>query len=286
MNFRSISEIAKSQAEDGKFWQQHFYKTSQPTALAGTWSDGSVGSGIPGYNAYIGNALEFKALIGEKNTSIYQGPETAQNKRVAAAQVSVNGAAAPIKFLFSDYLGIYPLIDLDSTDDQLLGNTASLTRYTDGEGVRAFLVMQTPGAGINATCTIEYTNSAGVTGRTISFGVLSSANIGALISQAAVNTGIGPLTPFIPLVNGDRGIRSVQSVKLDAGVGGFAVLVLCKPLFHLQAFERYTAAEKVFIKESASLPEVLPGAFLQFLCLRGLAAASQPITGFIDFIWS
>lgn len=286
MGFRSLGQLAESQAEAGRFWQQHFFKTTQPTTLAGAWTDTSIGSGIPVYNAYLGVSLEFTPLTGARNSSIYLGPNTGSSKYVATAQLGTSAASVPIYSVFADYLGFYPLVDLDDTATQIFDNTASLPRYSDGEGVCAFIVMQTPGAALNASCTISYTNSDGVSGRSVTFGVLSAANIGVLVGQGAVTALGAALTPFIPMASGDRGIRSIQDITLSTGIGGFANIVLCKPIFNLQVLEQNTVAEKVFFKESGTLPEVREGAFLQFLALRASATAAQPIRGFVDFTWS
>lgn len=286
MAFRSISEVANTQIDQGKFWQQHFFKTTQPTAGAGNWADGSVGSGIPLYNAYLGAALEFAPLTGVRNTSIYTGPETGDSKYIATVQMNAQGTGALMHAVFADYLGFYPLLDLDSTDVQSFDNTAVLPRYMSGEGVCAFLIMQTPGAAVLTSATVSYTNSAGVSGRTVTVDLLSSTNIGIGVVQASNTSLAVASTPFMPLASGDTGIRSIESITLAASIGGFATLVLCKPIFNLQLLESARAAEKVFIKESPSLPEVKPGAFLQPLILRGAVAVPTPFTGFIDFIWS
>lgn len=286
MGFPSVQALASAQAEQGKFWQSHIYKSTLPAAAAGVWTDGSIGAGIPIYNAYAGTSLEFTPLAGARNTSIYLGPSTAGDKYVQAAQIGTAAAAAPVATVFADYLGFYPLVDCDETATQTLDNPVTLPRYASGDGVMAFAVVQVPQtAGAVANVTMTYTNSAGVSGRTVTFSLFGSSTIGNLCNLASVASAATALAPFIPLDNGDRGIRSIQDVTLSTGIGGFINIVLCKPAFTLQLLEQNTVAEKVFLKESGTLPTLNPSAFLQFLTLRGSATSPTPFRGYLDLIW-
>lgn len=285
MPFKTVNELAVAQAENGKFWQSFIYKSSQPSVAVGIYADSSVGAGIPAYNAYVGAQYEFTPLTGTGNKSIYAGPEASSSKYIAEAEISTAAAAAPAYFVFLDYLGFYPLIDGDSVDVQTLVNSQSLTRYQDGDGVMAFMVMQTPGSPVAVTATMTYTNERGVSGRTSSFGVYGQAVIGALVNQGTSVVGAQANAAFMTLANGDKGIRSIEDITFNGAIGGFVNIVLCKPLFGIQLLEQNTAAEKTFIKEAVVLPKVLPGAFLQFIGLRGNATAPQPLRGRINFVW-
>ena len=288
MGFSSVASLATSQAETGQFWDSFVFKSSLPAvAAAGVWADGSIGAGIPIYNAYVGPALEFTPLTGSANRSIYTGPTTSGSKYVAMAQIGTAAAGAPVVGMFADYLGFYPLVDTDILDTQTFDNTQSLQRYSSGEGVQAFCVVQVPQtASATTTVTLSYTNSEGVSGRTSTFGLFGAANIGSLCNIANTSGVAAALTPFIPLQNGDKGIQSIQAVTLSAAIGGFINIVLCKPLFTIQMLEQNTVAEKVFFKESGTLPEVQPGAYLQFLTLRGSATTPIPFRAALTFAWS
>lgn len=286
--FNTVGELATAQADTGAFWNSFVFKSSLPAvAAAGVWADNSIGAGTPVYNAYLGTALEFTPLTGSANKSIYTGPDTGESKFIAMAQVGTSAAGAPLLALFADYLGFYPLVDTDDTTTQTFTNTATLPRFTSGEGVQAFCVVQVPQtASATATVTLSYTNHAGVSGRTSTFGLFGSANIGSLCNIANTSGVAAALTPFIPLQSGDRGIRSIESVTLSAAVGGFINIVLCEPICSIQMLEQNTVAEKVFFKESGTLPEVKPGAFLQFLSLRGSATTPVPFRAALTFAWS
>lgn len=288
MGFNSLAALATAQSDSGQFWNSFVFKSSLPAvAAAGVWADGSIGAGIPVYNAYLGAALEFTPLTGSANRSVYTGPTTSDSKYVSVAQIGTSAAGAPLVALFADYVGFYPLVDTDDTAPQTMDNTQSLPRYSSGEGVQAFCVVQVPQtASATATVTLSYTNSAGVSGRTSTFGIFGSANIGSLCNIANTSGVASALTPFIPLQSGDKGIRSIESVSVSTGIGGFINIVLCKPIFTLQLLEQNTVAEKVFFKESGTLPEVQPGAFLQFLTLRGSATTPIPFRAALTFAWS
>jgi len=99
--------------------------------------------------------------------------------------------------------------------------TAALTRYTDGEGVQAALIMHTNVGGTATTVTVEYTNSAGVGSRVST----------AMVFGGSGQSSTGNLTR-IPLQAGDTGIRSVEAVTLagTTGIAGNFGVVLYKPL--------------------------------------------------------
>lgn len=286
MPFRNIGQVATA-VDEGRQHIQHILKTTIPGSFSNNiaFADASIGAGLPNYNAYVGNALEATQLIGEKNKSIYVGPALTTEQRyilsVSITQANATGFVGSIYFL--DYLLSYALIDCDNTDEQILTNTVGLPRYTDGTGVRAMLVMQTPGSGASTNATIKYVNQANVS-KTVSAGILTSSVIGVLAS-ATNNTATG-LAPFFPLANGDSGIRSIESIQFDAGVGGFATLVLVKPLFTLSSNEVSSTIEKNFIRQQANLPRIYEGAFLNFIYNAAVTAGMNPIAGQVQFIWT
>ncbi len=287
MPFNSVAQVADA-VEQGRQHIQHFLRTSLNGGfgVGTTFGDASVGNGVPIYNPYLGPALESTQLIGSRNNSIYVGPGISTERyllSVALTQAGVSGFFPAIYFL--DYLLFYSYVDLDSTDEQIFTNTVGLPRYTSGEGVRMALVMQTPGTGAGATATINYTNSDGAA-KTVSAGVRSSGAIGVNVSaNNATGTTIGP---FMPLANGDKGVQSVQSIQLGTSVGGgFAVLLLAKPLFTLASNELQSTVEKNFLREQAALPRIYDGAFLNYMFnLSANTSAVVPLIGQAQFIWT
>lgn len=286
MPFRNVLEVAQAAAETGAEWQSFFLKTGGPAAGAGRWVDTSVGAGIPIYNPYAGAALAATQMVGSGNRGIYTGPEPAagQTKHLFAMQSGTSNTGNPLYLLLADYLMFYPLVDGDSTDAQALDNTATLPRYATGEDVQVMAVVAAPMVQ-NGVVTMTYTNSAGVSNRTVQFGLVASSVIGALATGTNTSGAAGSTSPFAPLANGDTGIRSIQSITLDTASGGLLNFVLIKPLAHQQVREIHTQAEKLLLSHSATLPQVEPGAYLSFLANNGNANPYTPLRGFLQFVW-
>ena len=288
MGFRGVLPLAQAVDENGKNWQSFFYKTTGPTqGTAGRWCDAAVGAGIPVYQAYVGTQYEATPLIGAANRGIYAGPapSAGETKHLFAVSAGTSGTGVPLTLLLCDYVLFYPLVDMDSIDTQVMDNTAPLPRYSDGDGIMVFFSVAAPMTG-SGTLTINYTNQAGVSGRTASIGISTSTVIGALVNTSKATTGTGALSPFIPLASGDTGIRSVESVTCGTAMGGFCNLILVKPLASLVVRERNTQAEKILLPQNANCPEVKSGAYLNFLTLNGATATYAPLRGFVQFAWS
>lgn len=287
MPFNSVAQVADA-VEQGRSHIQHFLRTSLNGGfgIGTTFGDASVGGGLPVYNPYLGPALEATQLIGSRNNSIYVGPGISTERyllSVSLTQAGSTGFFPAIYFL--DYLLFYSYVDLDNTDEQIFTNTVGLPRYTNGEGVRMALVMQTPGTGTGTDATINYTNSDGVA-KTVSAGVQSSGAIG--VNASANNATATTVGPFMPLANGDKGVQSVQSIQLGTSLGGgFAVLLLAKPLFTLASNELQSTVEKNFLREQAALPRIYDGAFLNYMFnLSANTSNLVPVIGQAQFIWT
>lgn len=264
-----------------------FYKSSS-TGNGIRWLDLSMAPGVPRYNAYVGTPLEFTPLSGSANNGIFLGAAPPVGKKRVVTKVgilSTNATSFVNTFLLADYLGFYPLIDGDSTDPQDLDNPTGLPRYDSADGVMCVPVCYSAQA-TDALCTVTYTNSGGVGGRTSTFMLLGGNGVGAVVGTAGtVNTG-RPSTPFMPLQNGDRGVRSVESFVMSAPVGGFVTLVLVKPLASLQTHERNTFCEKDLIRENACVtPAVESGAYLNLLYAPAVGGSITPVLGFVEFAW-
>jgi hypothetical protein len=285
MPFRGVRQLADAVATDGREWQSFFFKNAVPNGGTGRWVDGSVGSGIPLYNAYVGNPLEATPMTGAGNRGIYVGPdpEAGQEKYLHVMQAVSNSAGVPVYMLLADYLMFYPLIDGDSTDQQDMDNTLPLTRYTSGEGVQCMIVVASP-MSQNGTVSVSYTNSDGVSGRTSNASLLLSTVIGSIANTTATTATANAVAPFIPLASGDRGIRSIESVTVSGSPGGLLNAVLVKPLAHLQVRESGTAAEKIMVPHSASCPKIDPGAYLNWILHNGNANPPS-LRGFLQFAW-
>ena len=287
MPFRTFKQLANA-VDDGGLWYSHFIKTSGPVSVgAGRWCDLSMGSGTPKYNAYVGNQTTATPLVGAGNDGIYVGPTPASGKtkhllRLSAATTSTT--LIPAYLLLADYLLHYPLIDGDSLDQQDMDNAQTLPRYATGEGVQCALVCTTP-MSVNAGVTVTYTNSKGTTGQTTTFNVIASSVAGGVVSASNTSAVVGSVSPFIPLANGDFGIRSIQSVTFLAGAGGFVAAVLMRPLVGLNLYEAATMSEVNLWNHHAKLPRVYDGAYLHFLYLTAQSGTPATLRGHLETVW-
>lgn len=101
-------------------------------------------------------------------------------------------------------------------------NSATLPRYTSGDGVMMAFEVYVNLGNTGTTATVSYTNQAGTSGRT-------SQPI--LVSGGAQQRDIDSFV-VIPLQDGDTGVQSVQSITLAASTltaGNFGI-TLFKPL--------------------------------------------------------
>lgn len=281
MGFAAVKQLVERQVEQGAYHAISFRKVVSNATAAGVWCDLSYSPGNPVANFYATEPLVSATFDG--NRGIYHGPAVAPlTKHVVRAHAQcVSAAGVPLTLLLCDYLLYYPFVDMDSTDPQPLTNTVTLPRFTDGNGVNAFLVAQGSYTG-GASFTISYTNQAGVSGRT-SVAVTSNA---ATFAGSLVSSGpSGGTGPFIPLQAGDTGIRSVESITFAAPNGGIAALVLCRSLATLMVREVTAPSERDFTVDMTLLPQVQDGAYLNFLALPNASLATVPILGMAEFAW-
>jgi len=166
--------------------------------------------------------------------------------------------------------------------EQYFNNTITLPRYTDGNGVKAFLVATSAYTGAQSFY-IEYVDSNGV----VKFSQpqlmqsLTTA-IGTVVHTASGNTAY--TNPWINVYA--NGIRSVRHFKMvAASASGLAALVLCKPLAMVMVREATAAAERDFVLDEPSIPVILDGAHLQMIGAPNGNWAGVPILGEITTIW-
>lgn len=265
MSFIGMASIADSYSVDGSYHYSTFSKLSIPsTATTDVWLDLSVSSGVPKYNAYVGSQYEATQMFGVGNDGIYSGPEpeTGKDKRLLTWGAVVPSPAVPVQLTLCDYLMFYPLIDLDSSDEQIMTNTVNLPRYSDGYGVRMMITcsVQAVGAG---DYTIVYENHLGeeksVTQR------LQASSTGWLMTSADNAGATTGKTPFVKLASGDLGVRRVKSITAQTIVGGFANVVLVKPLAQLSVYENGTYSEMTLVNDKITFPKIENGAYLNLL---------------------
>jgi hypothetical protein len=148
------------------------------------------------------------------------------------------------------------------------------------------------GAGVGTSdVTVTYTNSAGVAGRTCTATLNFAALPGSLASCTPSGTAYAyPCGPFLPLQNGDVGVRSIETVNVLTSAGGIAAFVIVKPLVRLGGFEALVSSiaapiEVDTLLDRGQLQKIENGAYLGLLA-RGTTAGTPAITSAeITTIW-
>lgn len=279
MGLRSFGDIGNALSDAGKYHYQYVYKPAIPNSLVtNNFTDCNQSAGTPKYNPLSGSALVATPLVGAGNEGVFTGPTIAgHTKYLASIQSTIISAGAPSYLYLNDYLLVYPLIDGDDTAEQVMDNTAPLPRYASGEGVRAILVATAPMT-VGDVCTVKYTNSQGVTGRTTTFNLFPAQGVG-VCATASGTTSVSnsTCTPFWPLASGDTGMRAIESITFNSSLGGFLSVVLVKPITQMNIIETAVPTEKVFGIDSQVLPEILNGAYLNFLLHRGGSGSTAPL---------
>lgn len=267
--------------DDAKINQSLWRKTTSVTAVANQWYDDSMLAGTPPANFYASTPLEAATLDYRDGIRHWLPGDHTEHVLESMVFGGAGTLEAPAQFMLCDYLLYYPFLDGDSADPQDLDNTVTLPRFTDGVGVRAFIVAQGAGS-TTGTYTMSYTNQAGVSGRTATGAALTPT------ASAFLLTGSGGAAnrhaPFVALQAGDTGIRSVEQFTWTVPPGGISALVLCKPIAQFNYLEIGTVAEQVFFPR---FPAIDGEAFLGLLrCAQLATPNARTYTGLLTTIRS
>jgi hypothetical protein len=206
-------------------------------------------AGLPSAGTYPGVAKTATVVTGGDSPSMTSGIITLQaplsNEQAILSYMdalSVVSTQAGV-LLVGDLLAYYPGFDANSALSQATlgtpttGDTIYTRAYTDYEGVLIFAdVTVALGAGA-ANLSVVYTDQDGLTGTTVSTAMLVSSPQGKIPYVYTGNS------PFLRLASGDRGVKSIQSCQLSAGmgVGGTFALCLFKPLLTIPVVQNSSA---------------------------------------------
>ncbi len=302
MGYSSMDDFINQTTTNGKFYRSDWNKNALPTTaqVAGSWYDLGCGVGNPTNDTLYGNGtnLAFQELTDAttNNVGIWHGGNvsTATKHILNAAAFSGAATSAPCVFMLIDVLGFYPITTVTTTGDQALNNTVPFpTRHTNGQGLRAYVVCSsgaatTPMGAATPNIRITYTDQDGNTGN-LTPGTLPVGNSAAPKGQIVYSgTGSGKYGPFMPLANGDSGIRSVEQFNLSVSyVSGVLNLVICRPLLTLPITTVGVAAERDLMNQIPSLPRVYDGAVLRWLQYAGAATpVNSAYYGHLDLGWN
>lgn len=287
MGFTSMDDLV-SEVTGGKFWRTDWNKITGGAAYtAGRWYDFSPLGGSPIANAWSGTALNWQTTTESSGFSMYHGGNVSTDTKHILNVAAVTGVATgvPGVLMLVDMQGYYPGINMNVATAQNMVGTPTL-RYTNGVGVRAYLVITATSGATAHNIAMTYTNSGGTGSRTLP--VTTSCTASAIVPHITHSgTAANNYGPFLPLASGDVGIQSVQSVTISAASGsGTAALVLARPLLTLPLTTVSIAAERDLINQLPSLPRIYDGACLTWLYFAGAAtAASTNFYGSVEQAW-
>ena len=275
----------------GRYRWEYYRKNPSQTTGAGIWFDLSMSPGTPLPNYYIsgiGTATQMvkTPAIGKIDGGMDCGPAVAPFKKLLHKfrASTLTATAVPLPIKVCDYLLCYPFIEQTAGDFDLT-NVQTLPRYTNGAGVQIMAVLQNAQVG-GTSFNVTYTNSAGVAGRVSQTVICNSQAVpGTLInSSQATLAGSGP---FIPLQDGDSGVRSIERVTFIGSDIGLFVLVLVKPLLDTMIYDITAPAEvEVIVDRGGDLHTIQDEAFMGMICLPSGTLAGSAIFGHVQTVWS
>lgn len=284
--FANIKELADAHVA-GQSTLATWRKQPTQTTASGIWFDLSMSPGNPVPNYYAASPMVSVAMRQSTDGGLFHGAAVTPLKKYLRKLLimSVTGAGAPLPVILMDYLLYYPFVDESILDPQPMTNSVALPRSTTGAGVQMMAVVVAGQTG-GQKFYVEYTNSDGVSGRiSKTVQMTTQAVNGTILSSApATNLCNGP---FIPLQDGDSGVRSVDSVTI-LGVGdvGLFTLVLVRPLATacLRGIDAPTEVD--FFVDYSALPEIQDDAYLNFICHPTGSIANVPIHGLLETVWN
>jgi hypothetical protein len=274
----------------GKTWISTFRKVPAATAtIQGQWFDYGYAAGNPIPNYYAASPLVAATLESDKGIIVPRMATGSTQWLHRFALMSAGATSSTQPFYLNDYLMFYPFVDMDAAgEDQVMDNTVTLPRYTDGVGVQMMVVAQSGTVG-GGRFAITYTASDDVQYITESLFCGAAQPSGAIVSASGA---VGGLLPFVPLAAGVKGVKRVDSVNFSVANGGLCCVVLVKPLDVSQTLESCavagigSAVEKEALRLRGGMVEIKDGAFLAFMG-RGVAGsvASAPLVGTVETVW-
>lgn len=168
----------------------------------------------------------------------------------------------------ADVSGMSGIVTADQTAD------VSPNRYTDGLGVMAAVQVYSSTGATTTTLSMSYTNQAGTAGK-VSMAIATSASMPS-----------GLILP-IPLADGDIGVQSVQTAKLQASTGtaGNFGITLYKPLAVFPTASSSPDGNNVYRQMLGALQELSDDACLEiWMQVASGGATTGPFTGRIGII--
>lgn len=283
MGFASHDDFVTEITTNGKMSISRYQKTNSAgaTSAAGRAHSTFTWNGIPTAGAYSGTAGVATQLNSSTTGALALNSAVTPDTRhlLNASGYTPSTVVTPATLVLCDFLLYYPACVVTGTATTL-NNTATLPRYTSGNGVMCFIEVQSALGAASPALTLTYTDQAGNTGNT-GLALTSPAN-SAPVSTLFQNSG----GIFLPLAGADTGVRKIDSYTLASGTTGTVAFVLCKPLAEIPLSAANAPSILDFYAQVPSLPQIQDGACLGFIVIIGAAmTASQTIMGQVGYGW-
>lgn len=297
MGFASLDDLISKISVDGQTDFQITNKTTGVAGVAGTWTDPTVFNGFPVADTYAGTSLTYVPTDESSTGAIpHGGNVSTATKHFLNAGASIFAAAgAPWFVMCMDQVGYVPITstDVTGTGSRTITMTAldGSARYPNGAGLRAYFSTEVaPTAGGPNLTAMTYTNQAGTTGKTVpvTVGFAATPVAGQVPHSGNAAT---RYAPFLPLAEGDSGIRDLEAFTLSGGTAytgsGQLVLHLVNPLFILPVVASGMYSERDFLNQLPSLPRIRDGAYLKYMYFQtGATTTNSPIVFNMNYGWS
>ena len=274
--------------EEGKKFYSFWRKTPSQVTVAGQWFDMSMSPGNPSPQYYAASPLVAQQMKRSTDGGIPHGTNVTPDYKFLSRFLIMSASATglPMPYILCDYLLYYPFVDTGTNDAQLMTNSVTLPRWTDGAGVQIMAVSVAGSVGLQPTFTVNYTNSDGVAGRTSRLHTLSTNTFNGAIMSNDQTTAVSTM-PFIGLQSGDKGVRSIESVTFVTGTDvGLLSFVLVKPLLTGVLLEQTAPCEVMCQPHTSSMPQIYDDAFLGLLVLPNGSLSGVAFHGEIETIWN
>jgi hypothetical protein len=290
MTIQSVDNLIAAIAA-GQTTRYDWNKVSTVAATLGGSFDMSGQAALPVANAWAGTALNWVTCTEStgNGTQIFGIPHGGNVSPSVKHLLNMNAwgtaaTAVPGTLTLIDMQGYYPGLSNNTTSAQTMVGTPTL-RYTNGEGVRAYMVQTATGGSGAQNIAMSYTDQGGTAGNTLPVTVActASSGVGRINHSGVAANNYGP---FLPLASGDTGIRSIQTVTMSAATTGTFAMVLARPLASITLSVAGLMTEKDLLNQIPSLPVIKDGACLTWIWNAGAATATATtLAGGLEFVW-
>lgn len=190
-------------------------------------------------------------------------------------QVGASCSTPGVLILYDRLFHIGGLSGISTSDQTVQGSPASpaLTRNTGGEGNFAFYEVYTAIGTTTRTLTMTYTDDAGNASQT------STVSIGGTGYRLAQTI------QMIPLAAGDKGVRAVEKVKLDASTGtaGDFGITIARPIAYIPINGAGILGIRDYTTGLPGIPSIDSNACLSWMWLAATTTAPE-IFGCCSFV--